>query len=170
MKTRVVLAALFLSGSAALAHQGHGPLTLDDLARNALVIVEARVESMASAWNADRTQIRTTVRLKPDLFHKGDDGSASLELVLLGGVVGEDGLAVIGQPEFRNGERVLLFLRPDWKRSDVPVVEMEHGKFTITMNAAGGEIVTNAVGARYAKSEVAASIRIMNAAAGGGRP
>lgn len=161
---------LALSATAAGAHQGHGPITLDDLTRNALVIVEARVEQVTAAWNAERTQIRTTVQLKPEAFYKGGDGSATLEFVLLGGVVGEDGLAVIGQPEFRRGEHVVVFLRADWKGNDIPVVQMEHGKFTVETKAGGEDVLGNAVGARYPKSEVIATIRALNSAAIGGRP
>jgi hypothetical protein len=160
--------ALALSFLPAAAHQGHGPIALDELARNALVIVEGKVERATSAWNAERTQIRTTVRLKVDAFYKGDDGSSMLEIVLLGGVVGEDGLAIVGQPEFKLGERVFVFLRADWKANDAPVVAMEHGKFTIGTNAAGAELIVNAVGERYSKAEVVSSIAVMNAA--GARP
>ena len=47
---------------------------------------------------------------------------------------------------------------------------MEHGKFTVETNAAGAEVLVNSVGARYAKGEALASIRLMNAALTGGRP
>jgi len=162
--------AVALSVTATIAHQGHGPVTLNDLARNALVIVEARVESVTSAWNDDRTQIHTTVKLAPDAFYKGDEGSASVELVLLGGAVEDDGLAIIGQAEFRRGERVVVFLRPDWKGTDRPIVLMEHGKFTVESKPGGPEMLVNATGARYVKSEVIATVRDINAAAIGGRP
>jgi len=110
------------------------------------------------------------VRLKADAYYKGDGESPIVEIVLLGGIVGEDGLAIIGQPEFRSGERAFVFLRADWKSSDVPVVAMENGKFTIATKADGSEVLVNAPGQRYAKAEVVASIRSMNAALTGGRP
>jgi len=162
--------SLALAAGVTQANQEIGPITLDDLTRNALVIVEGSVESTSAAWNADRTQIHTTVRLKPDAFYKGDDGSAIVEIELLGGVVGEDGLAIIGQPEFRIGERVMVFLRADWKSNDLPVVQMQHGKFTIGTKAPGAEVLVNAAGESYAKSDVIAAIRLMNSAGTGGRP
>ena len=168
--TACLAMVLTIAVGAVIAHQGHGPITLDDLTRNALAIVEGRVDSVKSAWNPDHTQIRTTVRVLADAFYKGDNEASAVEFVLLGGAVGEDGLAIIGQPEFRTGEHVIVFLRASWKTSDVPVVQMEHGKFTVETNAAGAEVLVNSVGARYAKGEALASIRLMNAALTGGRP
>ena len=159
-----------LAVASAGAEQSRGPISLDDLTRNALVIVEGKVESVASAWNADRTQIRTTVHIKADAFYKGDEGVGAIDIVLLGGAVGEDGLAIIGQPEFRSGEHVFVFLRADWKGNDVPVVQMDNGKFTVSTKDDGTEILVNAVGARYAKTVVLASIGVMNSASTGGRP
>ena len=170
---RVASGLAFVLGcvvGAAFAHQGHAPITLDDLTRNALAIVEGRVDSVTSAWNSDHTQIRTTVRLLADAFYKGDTGASAIEFVLLGGAVGEDGLAIVGQPAFRAGERVVVFLRADWKSTDVPVVQMEHGKFIVESKPGSGEVLVNAVGARYTKEETLAAIRAMNAASSGGRP
>jgi hypothetical protein len=47
---------------------------------------------------------------------------------------------------------------------------MEHGKFTIEAKSPGAEVLVNAAGERYAKSEVIAAIRQLNAAGTGGRP
>jgi hypothetical protein len=163
-------AALAIGVGVAGADQTTGPVSLDDLTRNALVIVEGTVDRMSSAWNDERTQIRTTVRIKADAFYKGDDGSGGVDLVLLGGVVGEDGLAVVGQPSFSTGERVLVFLRPDWKVNKTPVVAMEHGKFTIGGLGVGPDVLVSKAGERYSRNEVIATIRRINAAGTGGQP
>jgi hypothetical protein len=119
-----------LTPGLARGHPGH-VVPLDDLIRNAGAIVEGRVQSVESAWNAEATQIHTTVTLEVRRSHKGPPEPDRLQIRMLGGTVGDVTLAVIGQPSFDAGESVFLFLSPLWERGTYPLVGGEHGKFTV---------------------------------------
>jgi len=153
-----------IAAGTASAHQQHAPVTLDELTRSALTIVEGEVDAVSSEWNSSHTQIHTTVRLYVTEYHKGGDTRDVIEVRFLGGTVLDETLAIVGQPQFTVGEKVFLFLRPNWQAADSPVVQMEHGKFTVGPNKAGsGEILTNGAGASYTRSDVVSTILSINA-------
>jgi hypothetical protein len=109
------------------------------MTRESSTIVEATAEEVSSSWDADRRRIHTTVRLRVDRLLKGAQRGAALKLRLLGGRVGRETLAVLGQPLFEPGEPVLLFLRPDWQSSDRPLVGMDKGKRRLLRDAKTGQ-------------------------------
>jgi len=166
--SRLMVAGLAASMwiAAASAHPGHdASITITDLTRRALLVVEGDVESVDSAWNQAGTQITTTVRMRVDSYYKGGDGAEFIEFTLLGGTVGDETFAVLGQPEFEQGERALVFLGPQWRTDVTPVVQMDHGKFEIFADPqeAAVEVVVDAVGVAELKADVIEQIRRTNA-------
>jgi hypothetical protein len=124
MKTRLVLWGLLMVLLAACAAKTPATLTVDlnggapiremmsleQLARDADRIVVGTVVSSESAWNADRTAIFTTVRLRVSEAVKG---AKPREVVLRveGGQVGEIAQAVSGGVSLEDGQQVVLFLK-----------------------------------------------------------
>jgi hypothetical protein len=153
--------AMALQAPAALAHPGH-TLPVDELTRNAGMIVEGRVSAVDAAWNTQRTQIFTTVTVQVERYHKGG-GPSQLTFRLLGGIVGDQTLAILGQAAFGRGEQVFLFMDPRWQDGVYPVVGGEHGKFTVmTDRARGREYLFNR-DADVTKSDALGLIRRLNA-------
>lgn len=172
MKTMLVSVLLWVALTAAgtaHAHQQHGEVTLTDLTRNSVMIVEGEVDEVTAQWNAARTQIHTTVRVFVTGYHKGGDGRELLEFRMLGGTVHDETLAIIGQPTFSVGESVVLFFHPHWEHADAPIVEMEHGKLTLKPGP-GREMLVSGAGESYVKSEVVERIRKVNAAGREAKP
>jgi len=172
MRTRwtVLVPAILLAAFGAVeAHQRHEAVTVDQLTRSALTIVEGEVDAVSSRWDAAHTQIHTTVRIFVHEYHKGGDGREVVEFRFLGGTVFDETLAVIGQPAFEVGEHVLLFLTPQWEAADAPVVEMEHGKLTFREVEPGREALISGAGEHYEKDAVLERIREINAGREGKR-
>lgn len=166
MRTRwaiLVPVILIATLGVAEAHQRHGAVTVDQLVRSALTIVEGEVDAVSSQWNAAHTQIHTTVRVFVTDYHKGGDGREIVEFRFLGGTVFDETLAIVGQPGFEVGEDVLLFLTPQWESADAPVVEMEHGKLTLREVAPGRQALVSGAGEEYDREAVIQRIREINA-------
>ncbi len=119
-------------------------VSVDQLTRNASVILEGEVTAIRGDWNANRDRIYTTVSIRVDQFHKGALTTNVVELRYLGGMVGEVTMAVTGQPTFETSERVFVFLKPNFEVRDVPVVGSEAGKFRLATNAQGGDVLLSA--------------------------
>lgn len=81
-----------------------------DLVRGADRIVVGEVVSAESAWNAEKTAIFTTVRLRVSEAAKGSKPGDIL-LRVEGGQVGDIAQAVSGGLSFVQGEQVVLFLK-----------------------------------------------------------
>jgi len=86
----------------------------EELVRSSSVAVDARVKQVTPHWNRDRSLIFTTVQLDVAqiLYARGNPPGSSLELEVLGGELDGVGLMVSEAPEFRLGERVLVFVKP----------------------------------------------------------
>jgi hypothetical protein len=145
------------------ASQTHpGPPTVEQLARQADVVVVGDVTAAAGEWNAARTNIYTRVHLDAREFLKGT-APAPLSFTQLGGRVGEQMSAIGGAARFKAGERVLVFLArgPD---GALRLSDLIHGKFQIERDAATGREYavrfTGAPGAdRFALDQVRALVR-----------
>lgn len=121
------------------------PLTVEDLANTANLVVEARVLQSWTAWNPQRTIIYTYTRLVVD---KALKGRAAGEIVVKqpGGVVGAMGQMVPGVRQFVVGEGVALFLRPSFDGdAAMSVVGLMQGNFRFLRETQGEVAVTNGV-------------------------
>jgi hypothetical protein len=113
------------------------PVSIDQLTRNASVILEGEVTAVRGDWNSDRNRIYTTVSIRVDQFHKGALASRVVDVRYLGGTVGDVTMSVSGQPTFEPNERVFVFLKPNFEQRDVPVVGNDAGKFRMATSAQG---------------------------------
>ena len=117
-------------------------LSFDELAAQATRVVLGNVESVQARWSADGKKIETVVEIAVDVEVSNASGGATVRVVQPGGTIGDVGLWVGGMPEFKQGERVLVFLRvlgPDIDgRTKHSVVGMAQGKFNVLPRIGGG--------------------------------
>jgi uncharacterized repeat protein (TIGR02543 family) len=113
------------------------PLTEQDLAEQAVAIVIADVLSIASHWDPAQRQVFTHVGVRLHEVLKGDIADTELTLKQLGGVAGGAQSWILGSPQFRRGEKVLLFLGQN-ADGTLRVAHLYQGKFTILADEATG--------------------------------
>ena len=103
-------------------------LSLEQLTMEANTIVLGTVTSQTSAWNAEHTAIYTDVTVEVEEVIKGLSVT-EVTFRIAGGIVGEIGMRTSNDPEFQDGERVIVFLNTD----GVParVVGLHQGKYTV---------------------------------------
>jgi hypothetical protein len=126
-----ILAFLLTPLSAAAETVIGGPLSIDELCQRAELVLIGRVVAVAGEWNDARTVIQTRVQVVAEESLKGPARAKErVELVQLGGKVGEITSAVGGAPSFSVGERVLLFIsrKPD---GVLGLVGQFQGKFQV---------------------------------------
>ncbi|MEK6284687.1 MAG: matrixin family metalloprotease [Acidobacteriota bacterium] len=119
-------------------------LTDTELIVNSRLIVSGRVVSVTSAWDDPGAIVWTYVEVLTDRVLKGEITERTIVLKQLGGAVGESGIRVFGQPEFRVGGRVLLFLNTGADGS-LHAAHASIGKFSVIEDTTGKEFVERAI-------------------------
>jgi hypothetical protein len=114
------------------------PTSFEEMADKADLIVTAWVVGSRCEWGPGTSSnaIFTRVTLEVLETHKGA-AAAPLELRFLGGRIGDTRLEVDGIPEFRTGEKVVLFLRSQ-PGASCPVVSFYHGKLSLQSQTPDG--------------------------------
>lgn len=114
------------------------PPTFTDLVSQAQSIVDAEVTAkrceLAAAENGN--VIYTYVTLKVLKQIKGSDQD-TIELRLLGGIVGNEGMKVEGVPEFEVGDRDVLFIENNGTQY-CPLVAVMHGLYPVVAREGDG--------------------------------
>jgi hypothetical protein len=82
---------------------------LGELARDARAVALGRVASVEGRWTDDRRTIETIVTLEVEQYFKGSLGSV-LQFRVPGGELGRFRSIVVGAPELRRDERIVVFL------------------------------------------------------------
>jgi len=113
-------------------------LSVEEMSRQAELIVTGKVTQVASQWSSDQTTIYTFTTVQVMKCVAGACG----EKVLLkhrGGTVGDRTLSIPGTPELSQGQEVLLFLRkdPEGEKGYFAVVGMCQGLFAIEKGKGG---------------------------------
>jgi hypothetical protein len=85
-------------------------LSDNELVVDSRLIVTGNVRSVFSAWDDAHQAIWTYVEVRTDRVLKGSLDERTIVLKQLGGVVGNSGMLVYGQPSFTRGQQVLLYL------------------------------------------------------------
>ena len=120
------------------------PPTFDELLAEAATIVRAEVVDVRSDWRDRRPgsgPIVTFVTVRVQQTLKGGSSTQML-LEFLGGTVGDSTLTVAEMPQFRVGDRDILFIN-DAGRPVSPIVGFFVGRFPIRVDAfTGREFVT----------------------------
>jgi len=119
-------------------------LDFDEMAAQADRVVLGDVTSVTARW-AERDgakTIETTIDIAVDDELGNVSAAPVARIVQPGGTIGDVGLAVAGMPEFRAGERVLVFLRvtgsDEQGQAVHSVVGMAQGKFIVLPRLGGG--------------------------------
>lgn len=89
--------------------------TLPELIERADTIVVATVVGQRSDWNADGRVIYTFLTLTDLDVLKGDVSSATFELRMPGGAIGDQAQLYPGMPVIQQGERYILFIRGQFR-------------------------------------------------------
>ena len=103
-------------------------LSIEEKVRRANTIVMGTIEYMQSRWEGVNggKRIFTYVYIGVEQYIKGV-GGGQVEIKVPGGKVGEITEWVSDTPHFTTGEKVILFLKPEYFR----VVGWHQGKYTI---------------------------------------
>jgi hypothetical protein len=120
------------------------PLTVEDLARRAELVVIGEVTSVASEFHATRSRIVTRVDVRVAEALKGKAGANPLQLRQPGGRVDEMTSEVAGAARFVAGERTLLFLARGGDGT-LAVVGLFQGKFVLERDGAGRDVAVRRV-------------------------
>ena len=124
------------------------PLPFEDLVREADYIVRAVVLSVSSEWRTTSGQKHIITRVKLDVREVlAGTPPQPLELVMLGGQIGEVALVVDGVPRFQVGDEDILFVTGNGVQF-CPLVAIMHGRYRVVRDAkTGGTHVARSNGA-----------------------
>jgi len=104
-------------------------LSPQDLGDYSGLVFRGKVLSADSYWNDTHTKIFTRVLVGADETYKGEH-RAVVELVQLGGTVGNVKVTVQGALQWTPGEEVLLFAEP-YDLTNYQVLGLSQGKFAV---------------------------------------
>jgi len=107
---------------------------VEELARRAETVVHGRVESVETLLTPAGRRL-TRVEVTPVEIWKGS-ATNRLGVVLASGVLGEHWVKVVGEPEYRPGEEVVVFAVVN-EFGEAVTLNLSQGKFAVT--AAGPE-------------------------------
>lgn len=110
----------------------------DDLIVGARAIVRGRVLAVASSLDQQKDRIFTYVTLRVQEVFKGEITSRRIVLKEFGGTVGDRTDFLFGNPQFKVGEKVLVYL-DTWADGSFRTHELFLGKFNIIRDAASGK-------------------------------
>ncbi len=120
------------AGTASVHAQHHVPKRLDGLVQEAGAIEMVQLQAARSRWN-DRGNLIVTdyefVRER-DLLNDGAPGER-LVLTQAGGIVGNEGQSMSGNPNLEIGSRYILFVDPEHGTVFTPFVSGEFGVYRI---------------------------------------
>ena len=141
----LVFPALFFLGFLATATTVIPP-RFDELVSRAQIIFEGEVTGLQSQWIGEGAQHRivTFVTFKVDDTLKGDAG-ATYSIRLLGGTVDGRTMEVTDAPKFKVGDHDLLFVENNGSQF-IPLVGIQHGRFSVQKVSSGRQILTTGGG------------------------
>src|SRR5438477_3029835 len=138
MHGTVLIWAIWVSGLLVLSRAGATtvvPPTFEEMADRADLVFVGKVIDSKAEWRVAGTNqvIFTYVEFRTEEILKGT-AAASVRLRFLGGTVGGTTLEVGGVPQFKAGDRVLLFVEGNGVQF-CPLVGVYHGKFGVRRDA-----------------------------------
>ncbi|MCA9523202.1 MAG: hypothetical protein KC609_19635 [Myxococcales bacterium] len=116
-------------------------VTLRGLAQTSPLIIDATVQrvNVYARQNAKDIYTDTTFRVQRVL--KGVLSKPSFRLTQVGGTLGRYARRIAGNPSFRVGERVILFLWRNTKGGPFVVNALAFGRFDVTRSGANGALM-----------------------------
>ena len=146
--TGVAVVLSILLGFSSLEATQMPSFSLRSITERAGRVVHGRVESIETVKGGDG-RLRTRVEVAVDDTWKGP-AEPRVTVVQASGVLGERWVRVVGEPEFRPGEEVVLFLvrtpAGDWV-----VAPLSQGKFSVTRDKEVVRVGNGILGAGDAK-------------------
>ena len=133
-------------------------LSLEQLAKEADLVIRGHVQEMKSQESGDRSAITTTVVISVEEQWKGPKAS-TVTLKQPGGTAGEITQRVMGVPQFSISEELILFGK---KQRDGHYVTVggQQGKFTIkTEPQTGKKVVEDLTGTRQEEESFVRRVR-----------
>jgi hypothetical protein len=118
------------------------PVPVEDLARRADTVVHGRVASLEASQDAEG-RVFTRVELEAAEIWKGP-ATNRFSLVLGSGVLGRRWTKVVGEPEFRLGEEVVVFTVRN-PQGDAVTLDLARGKFAVQVTGDGRKLLSNGV-------------------------
>jgi hypothetical protein len=109
-------------------------LSTEKLTHDAGLIVTGYVEDTVSQWTADKKSIITTAVVAVEQCIKGACTQKQIQVMQMGGQMGDLVMAVSDEVLLKKGERVLLFLSPEHELSGgsaCKIVGRAQGKYSI---------------------------------------
>ena len=132
------LTLLAVFGGRASATSMH-PFSLDELIYVADSVVVGEVVDVQARFSRDGGAIFTYVDVAVSEHLKGEPAGDTLTVWVLGGEVGDVGMAVAGTPEFAVGEQVMLFIEDTVHGPTI--LGWQQGKFALRLDTERGEQV-----------------------------
>ena len=137
-KSLIVLILFFLcSAQSSLATTVIIPSD-DDMLIGARAILRGKVVGIESSFEQQSGRIFTYITVKVQEVYKGRIAERKIVLKELGGQVGDRASVIFGNPRFKNGEKVLLYL-DTWADGSLRTYQMFLGKFNIENDPTTGE-------------------------------
>ena len=112
------------------------PLSVAELEAESDLVLHGRVRAIATSRNQSG-RIISRVRVEPIEVWKGTAPESGVVVTLAGGVLGTCRVVVDGQPEYRPGEEVVLFLKRN-PLGEAVTVGLAQGKFEVETDPATG--------------------------------
>ena len=112
-------------------------LTTQELTDQSDVVAVGKVSAMKSEWNSDKSRIITRISINVREYLKGGGSDQSLDVVTLGGEVGDVGEIYSSTVRFYRDEEVVVFARKKSGR-DHEVAGGPQGKVAVHADKATG--------------------------------
>lgn len=132
---------LLISCGCALAEIAE-PLSIERLAREAELVIHGEVRSK-TVRRDHAGRIMTELEVAVHSSWKGNWREETIPVLHGGGVLGEQGVRILGQASYRVGEEVVLFLTPNGLGQFV-TVGMAWGKFEVIHDESGSKVARQA--------------------------
>jgi hypothetical protein len=133
----VIIIGFYSTSFAQLTSSG-----VENMSKNADLILTGNVVEQNSSWNENNTRIYTQATIRVEEYLKGSNNSGLVIVSYLGGEVGDVGEMYSHMPRFENNEEVLVFLKKDDKNTNYKVFNGEEGKINVIIDPKTGEKVT----------------------------
>lgn len=115
------------------------PAEFREVVAGSQIIVYGRVSDVRPEWSSDRSRIDTIVSVDAGSYLKGGPGD-TVTFRVPGGQIGRYRNVVVGAPEFREGEEVVLFLNAAGP-SIAHVFGLSQGVYRVRIDARTGQRV-----------------------------
>lgn len=122
------------------------PMPMTEAADHAAAVVVGTIVDLESRWTVDPPGMQSVVTLENVEYLKGTPTStaSSFHLTVPGGTIGETSSRIAGAPDWKLGERWILFVLPEYRT--FPIVGIWEGAFRVREDSLGNRRVFDVLG------------------------